>query len=309
MSATTEEEEVMLCASCGVAGSDDIKLKRCNACYLVRYCGVKCQKDHRPKHKKECKKRVAELEDEMLFKQPEGTHLGDCPICCLPMPIEIKSKSVLASCCSKRICNGCNVANQKREKWGRLEQKCAFCRKPLVSTDEEFNERKMKRIEANDPVAMYSMGTERYDKGDYKRAFEYYSKAAALGDVEAHYQLSALYHKGEGVEKDRKRELHHLKQAAIEGHPDARHNLGCFEGDNGRADRAAKHFIIAAKLGFEPSLDTLKKAYKAGLVSKDDFTEALRGYQIAIEAMKSPQREEAEKVLEWLAEQKRKEMR
>ena len=308
MSAADEKDEVMLCASCGTAGSDDIKLKRCNACYLVRYCGVKCQKDHWPKHKRECKKRVAELEDEMLFKQPEGTHLGDCPICCLPIPIEIKSKSVLASCCSKRICNGCNVANQKREYVGRLEPKCAFCRKPLSKTDAECNELLMRRIEANDPVAMYSMGTEKYDKGDYKRAFEYWTRAAALGDAEAHYRLSALYHKGEGVEKNGKRELHHLKQAAIEGHPDARYNLGCFEGDNGRVDRAMKHFIIAAKLGFDPALDTLKKTYKAELVSKDDFTEALRNYQTTIEAMKSPQRKEAEKVLEWLAEQKRKGM-
>ena len=91
MSATKEEEEVMLCASCGVAGGDDIKLKRCTACFLVRYCSVKCQKEHRPKHKKECKKRAAELKDEILFKQPESSHFGDCPICCLPLPTEPKN--------------------------------------------------------------------------------------------------------------------------------------------------------------------------------------------------------------------------
>ena len=78
---------MMFCAFCGTAGGDEIKLKRCNACYLVRYCSVKCQKDHWPKHKKECKKRAAELRDEILFKQPESTHLGDCPICCLPVPL------------------------------------------------------------------------------------------------------------------------------------------------------------------------------------------------------------------------------
>ena len=118
MSAATKEdgEEVILCASCGTAESDDIKLKNCTACYLVRYCSVKCQKAHRPKHKKECKKRAAELRDELLFKQPESSHYGDCPICCLPLPVDVSNlDSNLMTCCSKIICNGCNFANQKRE--------------------------------------------------------------------------------------------------------------------------------------------------------------------------------------------------
>jgi hypothetical protein len=69
--AATSESETTLtltCASCGTAGVDDIKLKDCDDCDLVKYCSVKCQKDHWPKHKKECKKRAAELHDEILFK-------------------------------------------------------------------------------------------------------------------------------------------------------------------------------------------------------------------------------------------------
>ncbi|KAK1738592.1 hypothetical protein QTG54_010622, partial [Skeletonema marinoi] len=57
------------CASCGIEESDDIKLKSCTACKLVRYCSVKCQREHRPKHTQECKKRAAELHDEILFRQ------------------------------------------------------------------------------------------------------------------------------------------------------------------------------------------------------------------------------------------------
>ena len=81
--------------------------------------------------------------------------------------------------------------------------------------------------------------------------------------------------------------------AAIGGHPEARHNLGCLEGENGRMDRAVKHCIIAAKQGMDLSLKRIKDLYKEGLVSEEDFTAALRGYQTAINAMKSPQREEA----------------
>ena len=65
-------------------------------------------------------------------------------------------------------------------------------------------------------------------------------------------------------------------------------------------DRAAKHWIIAAKLGFEKSLKSLKDLYKDGDVSKEDFNAALRGYQAAIDATKSPQREEADIYGEWL---------
>ena len=284
------------CASCGIAGVDDVKLKDCSDCHLVKYCGVKCQRDHWPKHKRECKQRAAELKDEILFKQPESSYLGDCPICCLPLSIDL-SKSILYTCCSKLICRGCDYADGKREREGRLEQRCPFCRKAVPKTKEESKERLMKRIEVNDPVAFRQMGGVRYEKGDYTAAFEYLTKAAALGNVAAHYRLSLMYREGKGVEKDKKRELHHTEQAAIGGHPNARHNLGCIEEENGRVDMALKHWIIAAKLGFDKSLETVKELYKAGYVSKEDFAAALRGHYAAIVATKSPQREEAYELL------------
>jgi hypothetical protein len=68
------------CASCGIAEVDDIKLKKCPACDLVRYCSEKCEQEHLPQHEEVCKKREAELRDEIVFRQPEGAHYGDCPI-------------------------------------------------------------------------------------------------------------------------------------------------------------------------------------------------------------------------------------
>ena len=289
--ASESSDTMMFCASCGTAEGDDIKLKKC-ACHLVKYCSVKCQKDHRPKHKKECKKRTAELRDEILFKQPEGSHLGDCPICLLPLPID-PSKSGFYTCCSKHVCDGCNIANKKREDERRLQHECPFCRSALHKTQDEKKERLMKRIEANDPVAMRNMGTDRNVGGDHEAAFEYWTRAAALGDVLAHYHLSILYHNGNSVEKDEKKYLHHTEQAAIGGHPAARWNLGFKEGENGRLDRAAKHWIIAAKLGHDQSLAAVKDLYRDGLASKEDFATALRGHKAAIDATKSPQRKEA----------------
>ena len=53
--------------------------------------------------------------------------------------------------------------------------------------------------------------------------------------------------------------------------------------------------MIAANLGLDLSIESLKKCYKAGDVSKEDFAAALRAHHAAVNAMKSPQREEAEK--------------
>ena len=287
--------DIMLCcASCGIAEVDDIKLKDCDDCDLVKYCSDKCQRDHLTEHEKACKERAAELRDDILFRQPESSHHGDCPICFLPLPIDMK-KSRLYACCSKLVCNGCEHANILRELNKKLHPQCPFCRHPAPKTEAEADKNNMKRIAVNDPFALREMGVRCYRDGDFQGAFEYLTKAAELGDVEAHHHLSILYRNGQGVEKDKKKETYHEETAAIGGHPKARHNLACYEGRNDRIDRAVKHLIIAANLGYDDSIQELKKCYAHGLVSKEDFAAALRAHQAAVDATKSPQREAAQK--------------
>mmetsp|Transcript_2452 Transcript_2452/g.3644 ORF Transcript_2452/g.3644 Transcript_2452/m.3644 type:complete len:147 (+) Transcript_2452:46-486(+) len=139
------------------------------------------------------------------------------------------------------------------------------------------------------------MGIRRYPEGDYGSAFGYLNKAARVGDASAHSQLARMFMNGHGVGKDKKKAVYHLEEAAIAGHPTARHNLGAIEWNNGSMERALKHFIIAANLGDDNSVDMLKHGYLEGVLSKEDFAAALRAHQAAVDATKSPQRDAAEK--------------
>ena len=231
-----------------------------------------------------------------LFTLPDSSHLGECLICCLPLSID-PSKSTFMPCCSKIICNGCDYANQKREVLQGLEKRCAFCREPAPKSKEECDKNIMKSIKRNDPVAMLEMGKQLYREGKYEIALEYLTKAAELGDADAHYNLSIRYDNGDGVEKDKRKEMYHLEKAAIGGHPEARHNLGYYDWNNGRFERARKHWIIAANLGCHESLKGLRVLYASGYASKEDYADALRAYQTAVEAAKSSEREEAEAIM------------
>ncbi len=218
--------------------------------------------------------------DELLFKQPESSHLGDCPICCVPLPVHsLKTHSIMI-CCGKMICDGCFFAS-------RAAQECPFCR----ATPETAKDVWRKRVEANDPDAMLEEGRRHYNKGEYSSAFEYLTKAAAMGDAEAHCRLVEFYLLGLGVEEDKGKAIHHLEEAAIGGHPTARFTLGFFEWETGKKERAVKHLIIAVTQGEDKAIKWLMKAFKEGIVIKDDLDSALRAYQAAVEATKSPQRE------------------
>ena len=309
------EAKLCCCASCGIAEIDEIKMVPCDGCDLVRYCGDECQELHRPEHEEDCKKRAAELRDELLFKQPESTHMGDCPICRLPLPLDGK-KSAIMDCCSKIICKGCLLANAEQTMEMRLVPSCPFCREPLGVCDKRLR----KRIEANDPNALRTYGAKQYRKGDlkeiltlhpsiesttdYRSAFEYFIKAAELGNTWSHYDLAHLYRAGKGVKKDEEKEIYHLEEAAIAGHPEARYHLGIHEGHLGmheggdvNYERAAKHWIIAATQGDDKSIKMLMdmfKGRKKEFVRKEDLDAALRAHKAASDATKSPLRKAAE---------------
>ena len=136
----------LCCASCGIVKVDEVQLsKKCPACDLVQYCSIECQREHKPQHKRACEKRAAELREEILFNHPEGSHLGDCPICLLPLPLDC-TKSRIMSCCYKKVCNGCAYANDIRELKESLEHTCPFCRRPFPRSEAAAYMNVMKRV-------------------------------------------------------------------------------------------------------------------------------------------------------------------
>ena len=65
--------------------------------------------------------------------------------------------------------------------------------------------------------------------------------------------------------------------------------------ESGNYDRAVKHYLIAAKMGHNRSVEKIKEMFMAGAATKEQYAEALRGYQDAVEGMKSHDWEEAKR--------------
>ena len=239
-----------------------------------------------------CEECVAAGKELVLMKKGRTrSEEDDCPICQLPLPLDVEQSSFRV-CCMKKVCSGCSLAARKR---GMRD--CPFCRAPRPKESQVLAMIR-KRVNAGDPVAIWFLGTKyrfgRYGlEKDVTTAVELYERAAELGVKDAHFNLGVLYDEGTDVAKDLAKAIGHYEAAAMYGHVFARHNLGCIEGTAGNHDLAMQHWIISATLGYDNSLNKVKSFFEKGLTSKADYAAALRGYQNAVEEMSSPDRDEA----------------
>jgi len=151
----------------------------------------------------------------------------------------------------------------------------------------------MKRIAAKDPDAMRQMGLKHYNhEEDYESAFEYWTQAAELWAISMHIIIVYFVLKGRGgviCWGRRNGDTYSVLRRLLYfggGHAIARHYLALREKWCDRFDRAVKHFIIAANLGYDGSLKELKGCYAEGKASKDDFALALRAHQAAVDEQK-----------------------
>ena len=118
-------------------------------------------------------------------------------------------------------------------------------------------------------------------KADMRKTVELWTEAAELGSIDALFHLGAVYHHGNGVDVDMAKAAELYETAAMQGNVERRHNLGNHERRKGNHDRAARHWLISAKMGCEDSLKSIKMLFMAGNARKEQYAEALKGYQDA----------------------------
>ena len=282
------------CANCGKGEEENRNLKTCTACKMVKYCCRDCQIAHRPQHKRECKRRAAELHDEELFKVHPPNE--DCPICFLPVPLD-PGENIFDICCGKSICKGCLygmvLEQTKKGKKGEELGICAFCRAPKASSDETV-ERIKKLMEKGNALAYLQLGG-MYANGegslpqDDEKANELWLQAGKLGCAEAYHNLSLYFY---GIRNQKKAE-YFCELAAMGGYVYARSNLADNEYNAGNYERAYKHYMIAAKAGDKDSLDEVKDGFMRGFIAKDEYASTLRAHQKRVAEMNSDMREKA----------------
>jgi len=200
------------------------------------------------------------------------------------------------SCCGKIICTGCYYAPVYDNQGNEVDnQKCAFCRTPFPTTEEEAVKRLKKRMEVNDAEALEDLGC-CYRDGrlgfpqNYTKALEIWHRSRV---AEAYCNIGFAYKTGEGVEVDPKNAKHYYELAALRGSAPARHNLGNDEVRAGKWKRAIKHYTIAARSGDNDSLSMIKQLFSKGHAKKDDYIKALQSYQTHLGEIKSIQRDKA----------------
>ena len=223
---------------------------------------------------------------------------GDrCPICFLLIGLPMGKQSSINLCCMKMVCDGCILAARQQ---GLLDI-CEFCRTPFPPDDASQLAMIEKRVDKGDAEAIKVLGI-KYFYGelgltkDVPRAVELWMEAAELGSMKAHYRLGNAYYYGQGVEEDKPRGIHHWQQAAMKGHVGSRYILGVIEFESGNHQLAVQHWMISAKMGFEPSLEGVMDMFRDGHATKAQYAEALMAYRDAAEEMKSPKREEAKRL-------------
>ncbi|EJK44863.1 hypothetical protein THAOC_36564, partial [Thalassiosira oceanica] len=278
----------------GTLGTREAKMKICGACERTLPDDSYSEEQRgRRQSIRRCDECVAAGNQLVLMRKGrKRSEEDECPICNLPLPLDVKQTS-FRSCCMKEVCNGCTLAAFKR---GMRD--CPFCRTTALTDGSQCLPMIQKRADSGDPVAIYHLGN-KYHLGQYglekdtTRAVELYEHAAELGEKDAHYNLGCLYDEGVDVEKNTPKAIRHWEAAAMLGHVSARFNLGNEEGRAGNVDLALQHWLISANLGHGISLDNVKKMFMSGLTAKADYARALRGYQSATEEMSSPDRNEA----------------
>lgn len=123
---------------------------------------------------------------------------------------------------------------------------------------------------------------------DEKKAFECFRQAANQGHIEAQYQLSICYDRGQGVRRSITEAAKWCQMAAYGGHAQAQSEIGyCYEYGQGvvrNIKEAVRWYEIASEQGNIEAKNNLAFCYQKGKGGPKRVADAIRLYQEAAEA-------------------------
>jgi len=131
----------------------------------------------------------------------------------------------------------------------------------------------------------YIDGWAAYKSGDYKTAFEMWSKGAEQGLAKAQFSLGGMYERGEGVAQDYNQALSWYRKAADQGNADAQFNLGLMYGKGIGVPQDDTQSLFwfrkAANQGDSKAQINLGFLYLNGRGVPQDNVEALKWFMLA----------------------------
>jgi TPR repeat protein len=111
------------------------------------------------------------------------------------------------------------------------------------------------------------------------KALYWYEKAAALGNVHAHFRIGSLYDDGNGIDRDYEKAAHWYRAAAEQGHDWAQFSLGTLYekgvGVEKNHEQAVYWFTKAAEQGHGLACEYLGVCYRKGEGVEQDIQKAV----------------------------------
>lgn len=173
-------------------------------------------------------------------------------------------------------------------------QKCQFCRSQHPPDAVASLESLVKRDNSNGDAMSQLASLYAFNGGDQKRIIELYHVAARMNSVMACYRIGALYWEGMSFDdiifqKDRDKAMRLFSKGARLGDPECLFCLGVMHYEDGNDDYV-QYSLKAASAGYRTALDAVKKGYMDKIITKDEYANALRSFQVVHDEISSKER-------------------
>ena len=237
------------------------------------------------------------------------TNQEECPICMLPFPPRGGVNSTIYwYCCGKTICGGCafGASKAQRKSGGDLEMAfkklmiCPFCRSNMSNypTEKSQAKQEMKRANAGQPDSMYRVA-DYYFRGmmgvqqDKTKGWKWFHLALEAGSGQAAWEIGTCYFYGDGVDHDVEKALEYYQMAVELGFEGAYPNIGFVLMERGEIEKGMLNFRKAVMCGisYDGFFDELRRGFKNGFITKEEYAFTLRTHQTAVDETKSEERE------------------